>query len=249
MAKRFTRNIKDITNVPTFSIDHTTQNDLVNDAKNVYVNQQKKYVKITHQIDTLSSKDKSVTIGDKDTNDNVDLSVYTGYVDNISSDDKSIIVSPKKDVDGKMIQDLSVYFKPIKDLIAKKQDKLIARDGIKIDGVIISTIPKINATFNEAINVGYGTFRYVYLSPTNNFKIKIAKIIDKKIVLIDSHENSISNVIEDSSSNVFLRSATIEVDHIEDYNPAGTHVLVAVDNNTDAIFSVSDLFIKYRLTI
>lgn len=244
MAKRFTRNIKDITNVPTFSIDHTTQNDLVNDAKNVYVNQQKKYVKITHQIDTLSSKDKSVTIGDKDTNDNVDLSVYTGYVDNISSDDKSIIVSPKKDVDGRMQQDLSVDFKPIKDLIDKKQDKLIAGDGFKIDGVIISTIPKINATFKLVSDVEPGTFCYVYLSPINDFKIKIAKIIDKKIVLIDSHENSISNNIEDSSSNVFLRSATVEVDHIEDYNSAGTHVLVAVDNNTDAILSVSDLLLN-----
>ena len=62
MAKRFTRNVKDVKDVKTFGINHTTQNDLINDDKNVFVHQKGKFEKITHQIDTLSS-DGSVTIG------------------------------------------------------------------------------------------------------------------------------------------------------------------------------------------
>ena len=94
MAKRITRNVKDVKDVTTFGINHTTQNDLINDDKNVFVHQKGKFEKITHQIDTLSS-DGSVTIGEKDDKDNVSLSVYTGYVDKITSIDKSLIVGKK----------------------------------------------------------------------------------------------------------------------------------------------------------
>ena len=94
MAKRFTRNVKDVKDVKTFGINHTTQNDLINDDKNVFVHQKGKFEKITHQIDTLSSNG-SVTIGEKDDKDNVHLSVYTGYVDNITSSDESLIVGKK----------------------------------------------------------------------------------------------------------------------------------------------------------
>ena len=94
MAKRFTRNVKDVKDVKTFGINHTTQNDLINDDKNVFVHQKGKFEKITHQIDTLSS-DGSVTIGEKDDKDNVHLSVYTGYVDKITSSDESLIVGKK----------------------------------------------------------------------------------------------------------------------------------------------------------
>lgn len=94
MAKRFTRNVKDVKDVKTFGINHTTQNDLINDDKNVFVHQKGKFEKITHQIDTLSSNG-SVTIGKKDDKDNVSLSVYTGYVDEITSIDESLIVGKK----------------------------------------------------------------------------------------------------------------------------------------------------------
>ena len=94
MAKRFTRNVKDVKDVTTFGINHTTQNDLINDDKNVFVHQKGKFEKITHQIDTLSSNG-SVTIGEKDDKDNVHLSVYTGYVDEITSIDESLIVGEK----------------------------------------------------------------------------------------------------------------------------------------------------------
>lgn len=94
MAKRFTRNVKDVKDVKTFGINHTTQNDLINDDKNVFVHQKGKFEKITHQIDTLSSNG-SVTIGEKDDKDNVHLSVYTGYVDEITSIDESLIVGKK----------------------------------------------------------------------------------------------------------------------------------------------------------
>lgn len=94
MAKRFTRNVKDVKDVKTFGINHTTQNDLINDDKNVFVHQKGKFEKITHQIDTLSS-DGSVTIGKKDDKDNVHLSVYTGYVDDITSSDESLIIGEK----------------------------------------------------------------------------------------------------------------------------------------------------------
>ena len=94
MAKRFTRNVKDVKDVKTFGINHTTQNDLINDDKNVFVHQKGKFEKITHQIDSLSSNG-SVTIGEKDDKDNVSLSVYTGYVDKITSIDKSLIVGKK----------------------------------------------------------------------------------------------------------------------------------------------------------
>lgn len=94
MAERFTRNVKDVKDVKTFGINHTTQNDLINDDKNVFVHQKGKFEKITHQIDSLSS-DGSVTIGEKDDKDNVSLSVYTGYVDKITSIDKSLIVGKK----------------------------------------------------------------------------------------------------------------------------------------------------------
>ena len=94
MAKRFTRNVKDVKDVTTFGINHTTQNDLINDDKNVFVHQKGKFEKITHQIDTLSSNG-SVTIGKKDDKDNVSLSVYTDYVDKITSNDESLIVGEK----------------------------------------------------------------------------------------------------------------------------------------------------------
>ena len=94
MAKRFTRNVKDVKDVTKFGINHTTQNDLINDDKNVFVHQKGKFEKITHQIDTLSSNG-SVTIGEKDDKDNVSLSVYTGYVDEITSIDESLIVGKK----------------------------------------------------------------------------------------------------------------------------------------------------------
>lgn len=94
MAKRFTRNVKDVKDVKTFGINHTTQNDLINDDKNVFVHQKGKFEKITHQIDTLSS-DGSVKIGEKDDKDNVHLSVYTGYLDEITSSDESLIVGEK----------------------------------------------------------------------------------------------------------------------------------------------------------
>ena len=94
MAKRITRNVKDVKDVKTFGINHTTQNDLINDDKNVFVHQKGKFEKITHQIDTLSS-DGSVTISEKDDKDNVSLSVYTGYVDKITSSDESLIVGKK----------------------------------------------------------------------------------------------------------------------------------------------------------
>ena len=94
MAKRFTRNVKDVKDVKTFGINHTTQNDLINDDKNVFVHQKGKFEKITHQIDTLSSNG-SVTIGEKDDKDNVSLSVYTGYVDKITSTDESLIIGEK----------------------------------------------------------------------------------------------------------------------------------------------------------
>ena len=94
MAKRITRNVKDVKDVTTFGINHTTQNDLINDDKNVFVHQKGKFEKITHQIDSLSSNG-SVTIGKKDDKDNVSLSVYTGYVDKITSIDKSLIVGKK----------------------------------------------------------------------------------------------------------------------------------------------------------
>ena len=94
MAKRITRNVKDVKDVKTFGINHTTQNDLINDDKNVFVHQKGKFEKITHQIDTLSSNG-SVTIGKKDDKDNVSLSVYTGYVDEITSTDESLIVGEK----------------------------------------------------------------------------------------------------------------------------------------------------------
>lgn len=94
MAKRFTRNVKDVKDVTKFGIIHTTQNDLINDDKNVFVHQKGKFEKITHQIDTLSSNG-SVTIGEKDDKDNVHLSVYTGYVDEITSSDESLIVGEK----------------------------------------------------------------------------------------------------------------------------------------------------------
>ena len=94
MAKRITRNVKDVKDVKTFGINHTTQNDLINDDKNVFVHQKGKFEKITHQIDSLSSNG-SVTIGEKDDKDNVHLSVYTGYVDKITSIDKSLIVGKK----------------------------------------------------------------------------------------------------------------------------------------------------------
>ena len=94
MAKRITRNVKDVKDVKTFGINHTTQNDLINDDKNVFVHQKGKFEKITHQIDSLSS-DGSVTIGEKDDKDNVHLSVYTGYVDKITSSDESLIVGKK----------------------------------------------------------------------------------------------------------------------------------------------------------
>ena len=94
MAKRFTRNVKDVKDVTKFGINHTTQNDLINDDKNVFVHQKGKFEKITHQIDTLSSNG-SVTIGEKDDKDNVHLSVYTGYVDEITSSDESLIIGEK----------------------------------------------------------------------------------------------------------------------------------------------------------
>ena len=94
MAKRFTRNVKDVKDVTKFGINHTTQNDLINDDKNVFVHQKGKFEKITHQIDTLSSNG-SVKIGEKDDKDNVSLSVYTGYVDKITSIDESLIVGEK----------------------------------------------------------------------------------------------------------------------------------------------------------
>ena len=94
MAKRFTRNVKDVKDVKTFGINHTTQNDLINDDKNVFVHQKGKFEKITHQIDTLSS-DGSVTIGEKDDKDNVHLSVYTDYLDEITSSDESLIIGEK----------------------------------------------------------------------------------------------------------------------------------------------------------
>ena len=91
MAKRFTRNVKDVKDVTKFGINHTTQNDLINDDKNVFVHQKGKFEKITHQIDTLSSNG-SVTIGEKDDKDNVKISVYTDYLKDITSDDKSVSV-------------------------------------------------------------------------------------------------------------------------------------------------------------
>lgn len=94
MAKRFTRNVKDVKDVTKFGINHTTQNDLINDDKNVFVHQKGKFEKITHQIDTLSSNG-SVTIGEKDDKDNVHLSVYTDYVDEITSSDESLIIGEK----------------------------------------------------------------------------------------------------------------------------------------------------------
>ena len=94
MAKRFTRNVKDVKDVTKFGINHTTQNDLINDDKNVFVHQKGKFEKITHQIDTLSSNG-SVTIGKKDDKDNVSLSVYTDYVDKITSNDESLIIGEK----------------------------------------------------------------------------------------------------------------------------------------------------------
>ena len=94
MAKRFTRNVKDVKDVKTFGINHTTQNDLINDDKNVFVHQKGKFEKITHQIDTLSSNG-SVTIGEKDDKDNVHLSVYTDYLDEITSSDESLIIGEK----------------------------------------------------------------------------------------------------------------------------------------------------------
>ena len=107
MAERFTRNVKDVKDVKTFGINHTTQNDLINDDKNVFVHQKGKFEKITHQIDTLSSNG-SVTIGQKNDKDNVKISVYTDYLKDITSDDNS--VSVKYDDETKKT-DLSVSTK------------------------------------------------------------------------------------------------------------------------------------------
>ena len=112
MAKRFTRNVKDVKDVKTFGINHTTQNDLINDDKNVFVHQKGKFEKITHQIDTLSSNG-SVTIGEKDDKDNVKISVYTDYLKDITSDDES--VSVKYDNKTKKT-DLSVSTDYLKDI-------------------------------------------------------------------------------------------------------------------------------------
>ena len=119
MAKRFTRNVKDVKDVKTFGINHTTQNDLINDDKNVFVHQKGKFEKITHQIDTLSS-DGSVTIGKKDDKDNVSLSVYTGYVDKITSNDESLIVGEK--TNGTV--NLEVDYEPIDEKIQVANSQL-----------------------------------------------------------------------------------------------------------------------------
>lgn len=119
MAKRFTRNVKDVKDVKTFGINHTTQNDLINDDKNVFVHQKGKFEKITHQIDTLSS-DGSVTIGEKDDKDNVHLSVYTDYVDKITSIDESLIVDKK--TNGTV--NLEVDYAPIDEKIQEANSQL-----------------------------------------------------------------------------------------------------------------------------
>ena len=146
MAKRFTRNVKDVKDVKTFGINHTTQNDLINDDKNVFVHQKGKFEKITHQIDTLSSNG-SVTIGEKDDKDNVHLSVYTGYVDEITSSDESLIVGEK--TNGAV--NVKVNYAPIDEKIQVANSQLEeqvmeAIDNIstktflhKIEGIILET--------------------------------------------------------------------------------------------------------------
>ena len=130
MAKRITRNVKDVKDVKTFGINHTTQNDLINDDKNVFVHQKGKFEKITHQIDTLSS-DGSVTIGEKDDKDNVSLSVYTGYVDKITSSDESLIVGKK--TNGTV--NVKVNYAPIYEKIQTQIDNLSNKTFLyKIEG-------------------------------------------------------------------------------------------------------------------
>ena len=135
MAKRFTRNVKDVKDVKTFGINHTTQNDLINDDKNVFVHQKGKFEKITHQIDTLSSNG-SVTIGEKDDKDNVSLSVYTGYVDKITSIDESLIVGKK--TNGTV--NVEVDYAPIDEKIQVANSQLETQVMEAIDNLSTKTI-------------------------------------------------------------------------------------------------------------
>ena len=146
MAKRFTRNVKDVKDVKTFGINHTTQNDLINDDKNVFVHQKGKFEKITHQIDTLSSNG-SVTIGEKDDKDNVHLSVYTDYLDEITSIDESLIVGEKTngtvnvEVDYAPIDEkIQVANSQLEEQVMEAIDNLSTKTFLhKIEGFILVT--------------------------------------------------------------------------------------------------------------
>ena len=134
MAKRFTRNVKDVKDVTKFGINHTTQNDLINDDKNVFVHQKGKFEKITHQIDTLSS-DGSVTIGEKDDKDNVKISVYTDYVDKITSSDESLIIGKK--TNGAV--NVEVDYAPIDEKIQVANSQLETQVMEAIDNISTKT--------------------------------------------------------------------------------------------------------------
>ena len=173
MAKRFTRNVKDVKDVKTFGINHTTQNDLINDDKNVFVHQKGKFEKITHQIDTLSSNG-SVTIGKKDDKDNVKISVYTDYLKDITSDDNS--VSVKYDDETKKT-DLSVSTDYLKDINSPLHSITVSQPYESEKGLVVDIdineeiLKKIGNTYyfaslnyeyeddNELI-IGYIYFRY-----------------------------------------------------------------------------------------
>ena len=187
MAKRFTRNVKDVKDVTTFGINHTTQNDLINNDKNVFVHQKGKFEKITHQIDTLSSNG-SVTIGEKDDKDNVHLSVYTGYVDKITSSNKSLIVGKK--TNGTV--NVEVDYEPIDEKIkvAKSQ---IEEQVIKADTQLSTNLATEVADRKSAENA-------------IQTQINSLKSIDKSV-----RQYSLSGVCTLSSSSVNYIFSTVVI--------------------------------------
>ena len=192
MAKRFTRNVKDVKDVKTFGINHTTQNDLINDDKNVFVHQKGKFEKITHQIDTLSSNG-SVTIGKKDDKDNVKISVYTDYLKDITSDDNS--VSVKYD-DKTKKTDLSVSTDYLKDINSPLHSLTVSQPYESEKGLVV------DIDINEEILKKIGNTYYFaslicqYEDDNNNINMENISELLKPVIESLGNINSDKNVYD-----------------------------------------------------
>ena len=230
MAKRFTRNVKDVKDVTKFGINHTTQNDLINDDKNVFVHQKGKFEKITHQIDTLSS-DGSVTIGEKDDKDNVHLSVYTDYVDKITSSDESLIVGKK--TNGAV--NVEVDYAPIDEKIQVANSQLETQVMEAIDN--LSTKTFLHKIEGYSLDTESNFIFYIELPTIYNSTPSLENF------LTYLSENDITSKLCDGISSVgdrfsFITVVSIgilELNIIKDYESNRVYTVFSIDNIT-AIF-------------